>query len=506
MGRSRTALVFLALLGVLAQLSCRVGAEPSHTPGLGKAHSTPMHALSTERMLADVARLSAPDMDGRQTGTQGDLASASYVLQQLDPESSPGGPDGRPPTLGNPRLAPTAVSLPRIKKGAAVELAVNERTKRLSIGTDFFPVLDSPSVDGLAPLVFVGYGIADPARGFDEYDGVDVRDRIVLFLRGTPPSYPVRVSHAEKERAARERGAVAYLTVTGPIRSPYELRRGIPGGPLAYYGALEAGSERVLPGAWISTDAAAWLVGGMGSLEAIQRTIDGGPTPGSEDLQALARLSWEADRLHGTLYNVVFRHPPFAPARQPDLEAIVIGAHRDHFGRQAGLLFPGADDNASGTAVLLEVARVLREAEAAPRRSLVFVSFSGEEQGLLGSREYVAHPAFPLDRTAAMINIDHVGIGNGRITIGVAGLTKDAVRFAGQLAGLGDKLDIYGYFPGGDHVPFREAGVPTVTVVSGGAHPHFHQPSDVPQTVQPAILDATARYVLALVWLLAYGP
>lgn len=169
-------------------------------------------------------------------------------------------------------------------------------------------------------------------------------------------------------------------------------------------------------------------------------------------------------------------------------------------------MFPGADDNASGTAVLLEVARVLRQAGAHPKRRLLFLSFSGEEQGLLGSRLYVEQPLIPLKKTMAMINIDHVGVGNGRLTVGMTGLEKSVAAQAGQEAGLGDKLDLYGFFPGGDHVPFKEAGVPTVTVVSAGVHPQFHQPSDRVDTLDPEILVAATRYVLALTWRLANAP
>ena len=182
---------------------------------------------------------------------------------------------------------------------------------------------------------------------------------------------------------------------------------------------------------------------------------------------------------------------------------MIIGAHRDHFGRQAGLVFPGADDNASGTAVLLEVARLFAESGLSPKRSLLFVSFSGEEQGLLGSRLYVDHPTRPLANTVAMINIDHAGIGNGRLTVGVTGLDKSQAAKAGEHAGAGDRVDLFGFFPGGDHVPFKEAGVPTITIVSGGPHPHFHQPSDGSHTVRPEILELTVRYVVALAWQLA---
>jgi len=90
-----------------------------------------------------------------------------------------------------------------------------------------------------------------------------------------------------------------------------------------------------------------------------------------------------------------------------------------------------------------------------------------------------ADPALTLlTATNGMINIDHAGVGNGRLTVGVTGLDKSVASEAGQAAGLSDKLDLYGFFPSGDHVPFKEAGVPTITVVSGGIHPHFHQPTE----------------------------
>jgi len=152
---------------------------------------------------------------------------------------------------------------------------------------------------------------------------------------------------------------------------------------------------------------------------------------------------------------------------------------------------------------MLEVARAMATADARSTRTVLFVSFSGEEQGLIGSRLYLQQSIVPIGSTRAMINIDHAGIGNGRLTVGVTGLDKSLALEAGQTAGLTDKLDLYGFFPGGDHVPFKEAGVPTITVVSGGVHPHFHQPTDSANTINPDILHSVARYVLALTWQLA---
>jgi hypothetical protein len=105
-----------------------------------------------------------------------------------------------------------------------------------------------------------------------------------------------------------------------------------------------------------------------------------------------------------------------------------------------------------------------------------------------------------------MINVDHAGIGNGRLTVGLTGMDKAFATEVGHLAGIEDQLDLFGFFPGGDHVPFKEAGVPTATIVSGGTHPHFHQPTDKADTINAEILKKAARYALALTLQMANAP
>ncbi len=471
--------------------------------------------VSRDRMLADVTRLSSETFNGRQAGTPDDLASGLYVVKGfqsagLQPAGTPQAYQDAPgqDAPGHSDVSPWMMSGPttaiRIENGLRLELIV-DRPIEAKPGPDYVPILDSPSVNARAPVMFVGYGISDPARGFDEYEGLDVRNHIVLFLRGKPERFPVRVSHAEKERLAREKGALAFLTATGPVRSAYEARRGIPAGPLAYFGSPGSQDRDSLPGAWISTALAERILASQGhSLRAMQEQLNKKLTPQSTETKAVARLTWKSSRAVGVLHNVIGLLP--GEDHSVHDKTIIIGAHRDHFGRQAGLLFPGADDNASGTAVLLEVARVLAQSGVKPKHSILFVSFSSEEQGLLGSLLSAGRPARPLNSTVAMINVDHAGIGNGRLTVGVNGLPKETAAEAGRLAGLADQLDVYGYFPGGDHVPFKEAGVPTIAIVSSGPHPHFHQPSDRAETIKPEILATVARYVVALLWMLAYTP
>ncbi|MEW6543991.1 MAG: M28 family peptidase [Nitrospirota bacterium] len=481
-----TALVLFSALGS--------GSQAGEPDGLARA----LDEVSGARMLADVQRLSSPEFNGRQTGTTDDLRSGIFVAErfqalglQLAQLMS-----ARPAAQGWAMAEPVTVM--QIAEPPLLQLFVGPERVTARPVADYLPIFDSPSVSVTAPVVFLGYGISDPARGFDEYEGQDVRNRIVLFLRGKPDWYPAPVSNADKERTAREKGAVAFLLVTGPIMNAYEARRGMSTAPMGSYTGLDG--ERPLPGAWLTPALAERFFSGRTSpLRNRQEQLNRSRVPQSGPTGVLARLAWDASPVQGILYNFLALKPGQDPVCSQD--TIIVGAHRDHFGRQGGVLFPGADDNASGTSVLLEVARAFRDLK--PKRSVLFVSFSGEEQGLLGSRLYVARPARPLAGTIAMINVDHAGIGNGRLTVGVTGLAKETATQAGQMAGLSDRLDLFGFFPGGDHVPFKEAGVPTVTVVSGGPHPHFHQPSDTAETVKPEILQTAARYVLALAWLLA---
>jgi hypothetical protein len=397
-----------------------------------------------------------------------------------------------------------AVTVPKIAPNPELRISTANDSIILQPGRDYLPILDSPSAAVRGPIIFVGYGIVDKAQGIDDYDGVDTTNAIVFFLRGKPTHYKSAFSHADKVRLARQRGALGYLTAVGPVLSSYEGRRGVTGQPVAFYG-LSLPSE-TLPGAWISTTLAEQILAAPdhvppSRLYGLQENLNRSPATQSVATDRYSSLAWQTRAEEGLLINVL----AFLPGSDPKKthEALVIGAHRDHFGQQAGLLFPGADDNASGTAVMLEVARAMTKAGARGTRTILFVSFSGEEQGLVGSRLYIERPVAPISSTKAMINIDHAGIGNGRLTIGVTGFEKHLALEAGQAVGLADTLDLYGFFPGGDHVPFKEAGVPTVTVVSSGIHPHFHQPTDKPDTVNKDILLDAARYVLALAWTLA---
>jgi Peptidase family M28/PA domain len=452
-------------------------AEPDEFANLA-AQISPTQLMQTVRELSN--------FDGRQSGTAGGQATAAYIARHL-PEAA---------------LQPFPITTVQIDTLVRAEIRVDRRVVALEKGQDFLPIINLPPMGQVsAPVVFVGYGIAAPGQGLDEYQGLSAAGKVVLFLRGQPKGFPGRVTHADKVRTAHARGAVAYLTVTGPILSPYEERRGMTTRPVALY---EGPAPTALPGLWITPAAADAILHPLGrSVRSFQEEMDRQLAARSGDTGTELLMEIVARRLDATASNILALWPGSDPALRE--ETIILGAHHDHFGIQAGLVFPGADDNASGTAVVLEIARVLATTGSRPKRSLLFLSFAGEEQGLLGSRFYVAHPRYPLSAAKAMINVDHAGVGNGHIVVGLAKLEKSAAQAAAEKVAAGDKLELYGLFPGGDHVPFADAGLPTAAIVTAGSHPDFHQATDTPEKIKPELLALIARYTLALVWALANG-
>ena len=429
--------------------------------------------------IRDLARF-----EGRQSGTPGGEATASYVASRL-PEAT---------------LQPFTLKTIQIDTPLHVEVQADGHSTRLQSGQNFIPVMNAASAERIsAPVVFVGYGIEAPSQGLDEYAGISATGKVVLFLRGQPKSYTSRITHADKVNTARAKGAVAYLTVTGPILSPYEQRRGMTSDPMMLYEGMGAGA---LPGLWLAPAIAETILGPTGrTMRSFQENMDKVLAARSGETGVNITIEMKRRRFDASASNVLAWWAGSDPKLRT--EAIILGAHHDHFGIQGGLVFPGADDNASGTAALLEIARVLSATGIRPKRSILFVFFAGEEQGLLGSQFYVSNPPHPLSTLKAMVNIDHAGVGNGNITVGLSRLEKAVAQTAAETIGLGDRLELFGLFPGGDHVPFAEAGIPTATIVTSGPHPDFHRPTDRPEKIDPELLAAVTRYALSLAWSLA---
>ena len=486
----------LAVLAVVLLLAAAAAAAPA--------------VPAVEWLLDQVTILAAPAMEGRASGTAGADRAAEHIARVfkdvgLTPAGDAGGYLQR-------FTVPT-----RIRPGSPMALALVAPTPRVfAAGADFTPL--TVSADGAAEgeLVFVGHGITAPDLQYDDYAGVDARGKIVLAVAGEPrgrdPSSPFRkpdayhyADRSHKVINARQHGARAILLVAHPGTTGAELSplQGV----TAPLGILAAD---------ITRQAANAMLGPAGkTLADLTGAIDRALAPQSLAVPGTTvRVEITLVRDRGTTANVVGLLPGTDPRLAQD--AIVIGAHYDHLGRggegslapdEVGAIHHGADDNASGTAVVLALARAFAAAGAAPR-TLVFVAFAAEEMGLLGSEHYVRQPAVPLDRTALMVNFDMVGrLRDGKVYLGGvdsgAGL-RDVANAAA--AGLPVTLELRGdpYGPS-DHTTFYAAGRPVVFFFTG-AHPDYHRPGDTADKINAAGLGTVTALGARLVAAVAATP
>ena len=426
--------------------------------------------------------LTAPEMEGRASSSVGAERAARYIADHFTTAGlRPGGEGGR--------FLQSFVIGSTVRLGAGSSLTrLGARPARFEAGRDWVPHGGSRRETLRGELVFAGYGVS--ASGHDDYAGLDVTGRVVLVLDGAPPHLSGRPpSRLDKVISARRRGAVALL-IAG---------EGLP--------ALESTSASVnlVSGALTAATTDALLAPSGLTREVLTRRVAESRASASLATGVEVELRVDLEAVDVRTTNVIGVVPGHDPARST--ETVVVGAHYDHLGRSGGLVYPGADDNASGTAVVLELARAFATAGGAPR-TLVFALFSGEELGLLGSRHYVRNPTVPIERTVAMINLDMVGRLGDR-PLGVGGVAtgdglKTVVDDVGRQLGLAlaDREA-----PGGasDHAPFYGAGVP-VLFFHTGAHSDYHRPTDTADKIDPDELARVAAVAARVIEDVAGGP
>ena len=451
--------------------------------------------IQPDALLAHVKFLSSDELEGRGNGTKGLERAAAYIAEQFKAAGlQPGGVNGgwyQPFELvtGLTVGAPNRLTIEA--HGLSVSFTLGESYFPLSTTANDSTHAASTQVSGV-PIVFAGHGISAPALDYDDYAGIDVKGKAVIVFTHEPQEHDDKsrfdgralTSHVtlmNKAMTARHKGAKLLLVVSDPTHERDEAPfQGFARDPQAEdYGipVLRVHRDRVAP------LLAAW------NLDALAKEIDLTGTPKSRDLEGLAEYVEHLAKTRRTVKNVIGVLPGKDPARAH--EAVVVGAHYDHLGlggrhsmnpNLAGQVHNGADDNASGTAAIIELARTAAANRARFARTMVFVAFAGEELGLIGSAQYVNHPSVPLDRTAAMINLDMVGRPRGRIM--VSGLeTAPAIDEDLKAAAAGiDELEIRRFQDGAgvgssDDTSFLLKKIPSVGFFSG-FHSDYHRPTD----------------------------
>jgi hypothetical protein len=453
-------------------------------------------------------------MEGRGDGTKGLTLAADFLQQQYKN-------DGLEPAGTNGYFQPFQLSTGAKLSGTNELTYQNGGVKReLKLNEDFVPFSFSSSGDVNAPVVFAGYGVTAPEFKYDDYANLDVNGKIVLLLRYEPPGFTAQspnaglTQHASlvtKAINARNHGAKAVVLVNGSPTGPIASRSGAgPEDALVKFGSVSGPEDARIVFVQVKNNIGQqWLAGTGKTLADLQKQIDQAMNPASFALPETSRVTIKAgvETIHATVSNVL----AYLPGKTD--EYVILGAHYDHlgYGNQdslapslIGQIHPGADDNASGTAGVLELARMLSPLKGQLRRGILFSSFAGEELGLLGSAQWVRAPTRPLDKAVAMLNMDMIGrIKDEKVYIGGVG-TGTTLKPVLEKASAGSPFQMQysesGY-SASDHTSFVAAKIPVLFFFSG-LHGDYHKPSDTWDKINAPdaakLLDVVAKVALEL--------
>jgi hypothetical protein len=504
------------------------GGRPRTTGVLASEESRLLEGLSGAEMWRWVRRLSSTEFEGRRAGTAG----ASRAVEALAARFQRIGLEEPTSAAGHRQRFTMSYSLLRSPWDRRATLADRSGKVQLRIEyPDFAPA--ACSISGKA--VSLGYGIHRPDRSWDDYAGVSLRGKVAVFWQGGPSG--IAQSIEARCQTARERGALGCLVIA---RTPLQESadgmndRGVSGlladrAPTAAFPIVQLRRDtatrlfgRSLPAPTARSSPRAARERRSIASDPLAKQLVPTPDPSREPRAA--------SRAPSVLGRVSLRIPASVDPARPVSnvvgaltgrdnslrdEWVVLSAHLDHLGRTGTGLCAGADDDASGVAVVCAVAEAMARLETRPRRSVLFALWNGEECGLLGSRYYVGHPLVPLEQTIGVLQLDMVGVGRPNAFLTSARRLPSAVR--GGEGGRPRAFELFenaartlrlGLLSDGvtgisDHIPFLRAGVPAMVITTAGLHPNYHSVGDRAELVQPKALENCARLMALSVWRLA---
>lgn len=490
--------------------------------------STAEPELTAAGLRAHVAFLADDLLEGRGTGSRGNEIAARYVASRFEAHGlKPGGENGD--WFQRITFQRTAYGAER----GGVTITGPDGQRDWPHGGDVLVGLSNlePRVDVSAPLVFVGFGVENKLLGLDDYKGLDVKGKIVVALRGFPKGMPSEEgAHvaATKAKVAQQHGAIGFVSIdtlqSAKTRPWQQILRFANEPDFAWVGKDGKAHEEapaIRARAALNAPPAESLFAGSGrKLEAVLREADKtGSTPRGFALKTSIRLRSQGDSTRVTSPNVI----GILPGSDPQLASqyVVLSAHLDHLGisakdpehPDADLINNGALDNASGVATMLEVARLLAASPQGPRRSVMFIATTAEEEGLLGADYFAQHPTVPVGNIVGNVDIDMpvllypftdvIAFGANHSTIGP--IVAQAVAPMGVKL-LPDPMPEQGLFTRSDHYMLVREGVPAVFLATGYANGgekawekflagNYHQPGD--DLTQPIDWQSGARFVEA---------
>ena len=450
--------------------------------------------VSLDTLLVHVRDLSSSTFEGRLAGTDAYLSAADYVIEALERY-------GVQPYNGEwAQYFETECNqienctfnsyLESNRHSGTAMPSMRDSMRVYVLGRDFCCSGMSGRGYADAPVVFCGYGIDNGA--FDEYADVDAKGKVVMVLSGVPGFLPSSVtdryaSLRDKARVAKAHGACALVVVNMSLScSPYEVQGAVYSGELPHLPTFPV----IQP----TRDCGDRLLAGekMSLQEAVQR-INEHKKPQSFHLRKKFEIEVNAKYHPAALTaNVIGIYPGTDPKMQN--EYVVVGTSLDHVGMQGTTcLFPGADNNASGVAALMETARLLQLSDDQPSRSVVFVLFSAGEQQHLGSQIFVSNFK-PLDRIEAFVNVNTIGSGDSIAVLGNKRYPHlwDVARRVDTLYCNNGICTGFKTMPKGDAVAFDYIGIPSINITNYKGNRHAHVPSDIVENIDRRfIVDAT---------------
>lgn len=461
------------------------------------ASAAPLAAQKIEEIERHLRVLASDEAAGRGNGTPEALLIAEYIAREMEAFGlQPAGEAGTYFQDFEFQFARHFGSENR------VEFRLGENTVALELGRDYVPLSFGGQQDINGSLIFAGFGIHAPDLNYDDYRGLDVRDKVVVMFDHEPQEnnpdgifsgrqLSVYGSELYKILHAKSRGAAAVILL------PDTFQHG-PGSDWSFDRTREI-EDLGIPAIRLNSRWSEELLAMSGSpAHRIGSWIDAHLIPFSFEIPAVqARLSVDMVTESRIIRNVI----GFLPGESD--EVIILGAHYDHLGTGGpaslapdlrGDIHNGADDNASGVSALLELARVLARENL--ERGILFVSFGGEELGLLGSQHFVDNPTVPMERSLAMLNMDMIGRSDGRLLIGGVGTAPAFEAILNELQAFSDLQFEYAYTPhaSSDHLSFARQGMPVLFFFTG-LHMDYHRPSDEISEIEFERLTEVARVV-----------
>ncbi|MFH0734755.1 MAG: M20/M25/M40 family metallo-hydrolase [bacterium] len=459
---------------------------------------TGLNYINKNSLINTVSYLASPELEGRLAGSPGYYKAANYASTIFNKI-------GLKPINDKSYYQFFNVEYNEINEPILFKIIGDKKSIEYKLGADYVLRGFTGSGNLTADVVFCGYGLCDPAKGYDDYAGIDVKGKIVMVFKYNP-KWKIgdtdfgNGNPREKSAIAAQHGAVGILFVS----LPNDIK------PQKTIGSTIAGSgeqDLNFPQLHIDLHVADDLLKNSGkTLKKLQTKIDSLRKPFSINLLPKAQIMVTAKYTKEQKTMNIIGVLPGSDEKLKN-EYVILSAHLDHVGKQGNsIYFPGANDNASGSAALLEIAKAFQKAEIKPKRTIVFILFSSEEAGLLGAINYVNNPIFPLEKTVAILNMDCIGYGDS-IQLGNGKSAPNLWNLAKEIDKNNANFTVENTWNGGgaDASPFHDKGIPALYFVTTNSYEHLHYMTDTPETLNQPLFENITKLAYLTIYDIAMG-